>query len=182
MSQAHYVVAGLIIVDDRADHQNLPRTYGTDDLPIILQDRSFEANGSLIYSPSPLSIKYGSRGDTIIVNGAISPVAKVPRGLVRLRILDAANARNFYLRFSDERVFHVIASDGGYLAAPIPVAELRISPGERPTISLASTRRSQSEQPKYGKFSLSAWFIPSIFMGRHSNHHLLISRGGRMSC
>jgi FtsP/CotA-like multicopper oxidase with cupredoxin domain len=100
-------------------------------LPVILQDRSFEADGSLIYSPSPLSITYGSRGDTIIVNGAISPVAKVPRGLVRLRILDAANARNFYLRFNDERVFHVIASDGGYLAAPVPVAQLRISPGER---------------------------------------------------
>jgi FtsP/CotA-like multicopper oxidase with cupredoxin domain len=35
------------------------------------------------------------------------------------------------LRFNDERVFHVIASDGGYLAAPVPVAQLRISPGER---------------------------------------------------
>jgi FtsP/CotA-like multicopper oxidase with cupredoxin domain len=65
------------------------------------------------------------------VNGAINPVGKVPRGLVRLRILDAANARNFYLRFSDERTFHVIASDGGYLATPAPVTELRVSPGER---------------------------------------------------
>jgi blue copper oxidase len=51
--------------------------------------------------------------------------------LVRRRILDAANARNFYLRFSDERMFYVIASDGGYLAAPVPVTELRNSPGER---------------------------------------------------
>jgi blue copper oxidase len=85
--QVYMGLAGLIIVDDRVDHQNLPRTYGADDLPIILQDRSFEANGSLIYSPSPLSITYGSRGDTIIVNGAISPVAKVPCGLVRLRMM-----------------------------------------------------------------------------------------------
>lgn len=129
--QVYMGLAGMIIVDDRAEPPNLPRTYGADDLPIILQDRSFAADGSLIYSPSPLSIVYGSRGDTIIVNGAINPVGKVPRGLVRLRILDAANARNFYLRFSDERTFHVIASDGGYLAAPVPVTELRVSPGER---------------------------------------------------
>jgi FtsP/CotA-like multicopper oxidase with cupredoxin domain len=129
--QVYMGLAGMIIVDDGADSHNLPRTYGADDLPIILQDRSFASNGSLIYRPSPLSFIYGSRGDTIIVNGAINPVGKVPRGLVRLRILDAANARNFYLRFSDERTFHVIASDGGYLAAPAPVTELRVSPGER---------------------------------------------------
>jgi blue copper oxidase len=121
----------LIIVERDGGPHNLPRSYGADDLPLILQDRSFAPDGSLIYSPSPLSITYGSRGDTIIVNGAISPVGRVPRGLVRLRILDAANARNFYLRFSDERTFHVIASDGGYLATPVPVTELRISPGER---------------------------------------------------
>jgi blue copper oxidase len=127
--QVYMGLAGLIIIDDGADH--LPRTYGADDLPIILQDRSFEADGSLIYSPSPLSITYGSRGDTIIVNGAISPVAKVPRGFVRLRILNAANARNFYLRFNDERTFHVIASDGGFLDVPVALTQLRISPGER---------------------------------------------------
>jgi len=129
--QVYMGLAGMIIVDDGVDLRGLPRTYGADDFPIILQDRSFAPDGSLVYSPSPLSITYGSRGDTIIVNGAVSPVGKVPRGLVRLRILDAANARNFYLRFSDKRSFHVIASDGGYLAAPVPVTELRMSPGER---------------------------------------------------
>ena len=96
-----------------------------------MQDRSISADGSLIYRPSPLSVAYGSRGDTIIVNGAIAPVARVPRGLIRLRILDAANARNFYLRFNDGREFHVIASDRGFLAAPVAATALRITPGER---------------------------------------------------
>ena len=96
-----------------------------------MQDRSFASDGSLIYNPSSLTVTYGGRGDTIIVNGAISPVAKVPRGLVRLRILDGANARNFYLRFSDRRTFYVIASDSGMLAGTVAVNELRISPGER---------------------------------------------------
>jgi FtsP/CotA-like multicopper oxidase with cupredoxin domain len=60
-----------------------------------------------------------------------TPVAKVPCGLVRLRILNAANAQNFDLRFSDRREFHVIASDAGYLSAPIALKQLRISPAER---------------------------------------------------
>ena len=130
--QVYMGLAGLIIVDDGSDSRHgLPHTYGVDDLPIILQDRSFASDGSLIYNPSSLTVTYGGRGDTIIVNGAISPVAKVPRGLVRLRILDGANARNFYLRFSDRRTFYVIASDSGMLAGTVAVNELRISPGER---------------------------------------------------
>jgi cuproxidase len=48
-----------------------------------------------------------------------------------LRLLNAANAQNFDLRFKDGRTFHVIASDGGFLAAPVPVTQLMISPAER---------------------------------------------------
>jgi FtsP/CotA-like multicopper oxidase with cupredoxin domain len=130
--QVYQGLAGMIIVHEGNDAElALPQSYGIDDIPIILQDRSLAADGSLVYAPSPLSITYGSRGDTIIVNGAIRPVAAVPRGIVRLRILDAANARNFYLRFADERTFHVIASDRGFLAAPVAMTELRVSPGER---------------------------------------------------
>jgi blue copper oxidase len=130
--QLYLGLAGMMIIEDGSETRvDLPRTYGVDDLPIILQDRSFALDGGLLYVPSPLATAYGSRGDTIIVNGAIGPVAKVPRGLVRLRLLDAANARNFYLRFSDGRRFHVIASDGGFLSAPVAVTRLTISPGER---------------------------------------------------
>jgi blue copper oxidase len=65
------------------------------------------------------------------VNGVIAPLAKVPPGLVRLRLLNAANAQNFQLRFSDQRTFHVIASDGGFLPAPVAVTQLTVSPAER---------------------------------------------------
>jgi FtsP/CotA-like multicopper oxidase with cupredoxin domain len=103
-------------------------------LPIILQDRSFDSDGSIEYdnkSLNALDIAYGARGDTIIVNGAIAPIVKVPTGVVRLRLLNAANAQNFELRFSDQRTFHVIASDGGFLPAPVAVTQLTISPAER---------------------------------------------------
>ena len=133
--QTYMGLTGIIIVDDGSDARlDLPRTYGLDDLPIVLQDRSIDSDGSIGYDNNDLNaldIAYGDRGDTIIVNGAITPVAKVPSGLVRLRLLNAANAQNFDLRFKDQRTFHVIASDGGFLSAPVAVTELRISPAER---------------------------------------------------
>jgi FtsP/CotA-like multicopper oxidase with cupredoxin domain len=133
--QIYMGLTGMMIVDDGSDARlNLPRTYGVDDLPIILQDRSFDLDGSIGYDNNDLNaldIAYGARGDTIIVNGAIAPIAKVPAGLVRLRLLNAANAQNFDLRFKDRRTFHVIASDGGFLSAPVTVTQLMISPAER---------------------------------------------------
>jgi blue copper oxidase len=133
--QIYMGLSGMIIVDDGSDARlGLPRTFGFDDLPIILQDRSFGADGSIEYynnDSNPLEIIYGARGETIIANGAIAPFAKVPPGLVRLRFLNAANAQNFELRFSDQRTFYVIASDGGFLPAPVAMKQLTISPAER---------------------------------------------------
>ncbi|WP_291575852.1 multicopper oxidase domain-containing protein [Bradyrhizobium sp.] len=132
--QVYMGLTGLIIVDDGSDASlGLPRSYGIDDLPIIIQDRSFASDGSLLYDldPDPQTIQYGNRGTTIIVNGVVGPVARVPSGLVRLRVLNAANAQNFDLRFSDRREFRVIASDAGFLAAPVSMKQLRIAPAER---------------------------------------------------
>lgn len=128
--QTYLGLARLIIVEE-GDHLGLPHEYGVDDLPIIIQDRSFGGDGSLDYDTDELGTVYGVRGDTIIVNGAIAPVAQVPAGWVRLRLLNGANAQNFDLRFRDGRDFHVVASDGGFLARPVSVLRLRISPAER---------------------------------------------------
>jgi FtsP/CotA-like multicopper oxidase with cupredoxin domain len=130
--QIYMGMAGMLIVaDDTESRLGVPHTFGVDDLPIILQDRSFDSDGSLDYDPGPLDIVYGARGDTVIVNGVIAPFARVPPGLVRLRFLNAANAQNFKLRFRDRRTFFVIASDAGFLAAPVAVTQLRISSAER---------------------------------------------------
>jgi blue copper oxidase len=128
--QTYMGLSGLIIVEDGND-LGLPHDYGVDDLPIIIQDRTFGTDGSLGYEADELGIIYGVRGDTVIVNGAIEPVARVPAQWVRLRFLNGANAQNFDLRFRDRRVFHVIASDGGLLSRPVLMTRLRISPAER---------------------------------------------------
>ncbi|MGE3645033.1 MAG: multicopper oxidase domain-containing protein [Beijerinckiaceae bacterium] len=130
--QVYGGLAGMIIIDDDVSSKlPLPSNYGIDDLPLVIQDRSFASDGGLLYGQSPMTTMMGSYGDTVIVNGAIRPRAVVPAGLVRLRILDGANARVFRLGFSDGRKFHVIASDGGLLAAPVELNELTIAPGER---------------------------------------------------
>ena len=130
--QVYMGLAGLIYVEDgSAQDLGLPRRYGLDDIPLIIQDRNFSADGELTYDFSPMAVLHGSRGDTIIVNGVYGPVAEVPHGIVRLRLLNGANARNFRLVFDDRRAMHVIANDNGFLSAPVDVKELTIAPGER---------------------------------------------------
>jgi blue copper oxidase len=130
--QTYMGLAGLLYVDDgSAAAFNLPRDYGIDDIPIILQDRNFGKDGQLVYDRSPMAMMHGSRGANVIVNGAVRPIMRPPAGLLRLRLLDGANARNFKLAFSDDRLFHVIANDAGWLAEPVPLKEIEISPGER---------------------------------------------------
>jgi FtsP/CotA-like multicopper oxidase with cupredoxin domain len=122
----------MMIVSDGADgDRGLPAAYGVDDLPLILQDKRLGRGGAPVYDPSMMDLMHGFQGDTLVINGAIGPVARVPAGYVRLRLLNAANARIFDLRFADRRPFFVIAGDGGLLAEPVEVRSLPIAPGER---------------------------------------------------
>lgn len=129
--QAHMGLAGLMIVDDGKDEERgLPHTYGMDDIPLILQDRRV-IEGDAIYQTDMMDLMHGFRGDKLIVNGVINPTIDVPKGIVRLRLLNGANARIFTLSFSDNRPFHIIASDGGYISKPVETTKFAIAPGER---------------------------------------------------
>jgi blue copper oxidase len=130
--QVHMGLAGLIYIEDETiAGLNLPSRYGVDDFPIVLQDRSFDAKGAMVYDASPMAVMHGSRGSNILVNGALAPWATVYKGLVRLRLLNGANARNFLLTFDDARSFHVIGNDNGFLPKPVEMSQLLIAPGER---------------------------------------------------
>jgi len=136
--QVYEGLAGMIIVeDDTSDALLLPRTYGEDDIPLILQDRRFEADGSLLHFPAdfnPASDPALRKGGHFLVNGAEAPVLEVGAQVVRLRILNASNARIYNLGFSDGRTFFQVASDGGFLRAPVPLSRLLLSPAERAEI------------------------------------------------
>lgn len=128
--QTYKGLAGMLIIDDEnSDDLPLPKTYGVDDIPVIVQDRTFDEQGRLVYSIE--DAEDGMLGNTITANGIANANRRVPAGLVRLRLLNGANARYFRLRFSDNREFHKIATDGGFLEEPVPIRELLMAPGER---------------------------------------------------
>jgi blue copper oxidase len=131
-------MAGFIYLEDPAQDVELPSTYGVDDLPLVIQDRRFFANGTHPYSPGNTPVMHdrmaGLRGDVMLVNGLRQPTGVVPRGLVRLRLLNGSNARIYNIGFGDDRSFQQIASDGGLLAAPKTTSRVLLAPGERAEI------------------------------------------------
>ncbi len=128
MNQVNRGLAGMIIIQDDVEAQlPLPRTYGVDDFPLVLQDRAFEPDAKL---------KVQMMGNRHTMNGAIEPVLECPAQVVRFRILDGANARVYQLGFSDNRTFHQIGTDGGLVEAPIPLSRVTLSNGERAELLL----------------------------------------------
>jgi FtsP/CotA-like multicopper oxidase with cupredoxin domain len=122
------------VTDGQDDARGLPSTYGVDDLTLVLQDRRFDASGRMVYDPSMMDVMHGFAGNRMLVNGQANATAVVPSGLVRLRLLNGSNARNYTLFFDDARPMHLVATDGGYLPAPVALDTLRLSPGERAEI------------------------------------------------
>ncbi len=130
--QTYNGLAGVLLVEDEGSlDADLPKTYGVDDFTLILQDKTFDAGGRMSYELTGEVFEDGFQGDTVVVNGAIAPVSQsVPTGLVRLRILNACNARFLELSMQSGPVT-VIASDGGFLSSPVEVESILMSPGER---------------------------------------------------
>jgi len=139
--QVYRGLAGLFIVKDPKSELALPDQYGTDDIPLIIQDRIFNADGSLNYPGTFIGVK----GDTILVNGAVTPIFNAPAQFVRFRILNGSNARIYNFGFSDDRPFYQIGTDGGLLEKPVPLTRLRLANGERAEILVDFSGQESSE-------------------------------------
>lgn len=125
MTQEHITkgIGGLIIVRDEVESAlALPRTYGVDDIPLILTDRDFNTQKQFVTVPY---------GDSMMTNGTLRAQYSVPGQIVRFRILNAAIERSFNIGFSDNRNFAIICSDGGLLNAPVSVNRYVLHAGER---------------------------------------------------
>ncbi len=160
-------MAGLIYVDDSAQNETLPSTYGVDDLPLVIQDKRFSADGTHPYSAGnslPMRDRVaGLKGDTLLVNGGIEPEYAVPQGLVRLRILNGSNARNYNLGFSDNRSFLQIGCDGGLLDAPIDTTRLLLAPAERAEILVDFSADASGDLPQLQSYSGEV--VSALFTG-----------------
>jgi blue copper oxidase len=130
--QAMRGAAGFIIVRDPEESAlNMPRRYGEDDFPLVIQSQEFDINNQILWR--------GMHDSIIIVNGTINPALDVPAQVIRLRLLNAAQERNFNFGFTDNRHFFVIGNDGGLLEQPVDVTRIRLSPGERAEILMDLT-------------------------------------------
>ena len=120
-------IAGLIIVKDTEEAAlDLPRTYGIDDFPLVIQTKDFDANNQIVV-PS-------NSDDVVMVNATIDAALSVPEQVVRFRILNGSSMRVFNLGLSGNQTFYQIASDGGLLSDNVPLTRLRLAPGERAEI------------------------------------------------
>jgi FtsP/CotA-like multicopper oxidase with cupredoxin domain len=125
-------LAGFHLVrDDEEDALPLPR--GDRDLPLMITDRSFAADGSFRYHTA--GHMNGVLGDVVLVNGAPWPVHPVDRARYRLRLLNASNARRYRLELDPQPpggdALVQIGSDGGLLARPVRHDAVEIAPAER---------------------------------------------------
>jgi spore coat protein A len=128
-------LAGFYIVHDPAEEQ-LPLPTGPFDIPLVIQDRSFNPDASLLYPPLWVPEFFGN---TILVNGKVWPFLNVEPRQYRFRILDGSNSRFYTLRTDPVLPFNVIATDDGLLAQPVTVDEFVLAPGERVEVILDFT-------------------------------------------
>ncbi|MDH3514353.1 MAG: multicopper oxidase domain-containing protein, partial [Gammaproteobacteria bacterium] len=121
------------------------------EIPIVIQDRAFNNDGSLFYpdsraffddfagpyigdSGSDISPVWNPEffGNTMVVNGRTWPYLDVEPRRYRFRLLNGCNSRFLVLKFSDPALsFWQIGGDGGFLPAPVQLPELLMSPAER---------------------------------------------------
>ncbi|GAB3898445.1 hypothetical protein GCM10029964_082830 [Kibdelosporangium lantanae] len=109
-ASVHRGLAGFHIARD-AEEQALPLPRGDRDVPLMIVDRAFAADGSFRYpalDPTARSAPgvekqsgNGVMGDVILVNGVPWPVMHVDAARYRLRILNASNARTYQLALDD---------------------------------------------------------------------------------
>lgn len=120
-------LAGLLIVKDSAEGTlPLPRTYGVDDIPIIVQSKAFD----MLFQ-----IAIATDMDTaLFVNGTLNPYFDAPAQVVRFRLLNASSLRTYNFGFNNGQTFYQIATDGGLKDTALALTRLKVSPGERAEI------------------------------------------------
>jgi FtsP/CotA-like multicopper oxidase with cupredoxin domain len=128
------------------------------EIPIAIQDRSFNTNGSLFYPSTraffdafPGPYIPGSNvspiwnpeffGNCIVVNGNTWPSLAVEPRRYRFRLLNGCQSRFLILKFDNSKVdVWQIGAEGGFLRAPVKVTQILMSPAERADVIVDFSR------------------------------------------
>ena len=142
--QVHAGLAGLLVVTDDEDHAldtALALAPGNR-LALALADARVAQGVLRPYAPSGLDCLHGWFGNRALVNGALDARLPVAPGWVRLQLANTCNARGLLLAFQDgERdgasvPFYLLGTDGGLLAAPVPLERVFLYSAERVDVAI----------------------------------------------
>jgi suppressor of ftsI/bilirubin oxidase len=135
--QVYLGLAGLLIVEDDDELallRALDLSLGVSDIPLVIQDKRFDADGALLYAPDAQDQTHGYLGADIVVNLTPRPYFDAATRIYRFRILNASNARLYRLAFRHGEqlvAFQFIGSDGGLLDRPHTLQEAFLAAGGR---------------------------------------------------
>jgi len=126
-------LAGFYLIRDPFE-ESLGLPADRYEIPLVVQDREFNDDGSFFYPPT---IQDAFFGDKVLVNGKVWPFLTVDRGKYRFRLLNGSQARAYRLRLENPDdpaqtiPFELIGTDGGLVSAPLTLPEVSIVPAER---------------------------------------------------
>ena len=172
-------LAGAYLIRDSQDTGDpdnpLGLPAGPYEIPLVLQDKTFNPDGSMFYPTEGVTDYHPNWvpeffGDVAVVNAKIWPVLDVEPRRYRLRIVNGSQSRFYRLQFAEEKSgralpFAQIGTDGGFLRAPVETTALLIAPGERadlivdfggqPGASFIVTNNARAPYPAGGRAGLS---------------------------
>lgn len=128
--QVYKGMAGMITVSD-ANEQKLGLPHGEYDLPLVIQDRTFDDNNQLVYLHSMHDKMLGFLGSSILVNGELNKEFEVKSRAYRFRALNGSNSRIYKLGWDDGTPLIAIGTDGHLLETPETKPYIMMAPGER---------------------------------------------------
>ena len=101
---------------------------GKYDVPLMIGDMQFRANGTVAYDDEGHDSLWGNVN---VVNGRAWPKMTVDRTQYRFRMLVASVSRSYNFKLSNNAPITIIGTDAGLLPAPTPVTSYRHGMAER---------------------------------------------------
>jgi FtsP/CotA-like multicopper oxidase with cupredoxin domain len=128
--QVYQGLAGALVVNDE-EEAKLDLPSGEYEIPVVIQDRRFDAQNQFVYGATMHDRMIGFYGDRILVNGRPNAEFEVASRAYRMRFLNGSTARIYKLGWSDGTPVTVIGVDGGLLETPETRPYVMLAPGER---------------------------------------------------
>jgi spore coat protein A, manganese oxidase len=139
-------LAAAYILRDQFDTGTEPNPIGIPggayEIPLVVQDRRFNVDGTLFYPRSDIS---GATwigeyfGDVMLVNGKVWPFLNVEPRMYRFRVLNGCNARILSLDIGGPALWQ-IGAEGGLFDLPIAAKNIVLAPAERADVLVDFTK------------------------------------------